>query len=245
MKKAIYFAYGLLCHAMFLGVFLYIVGFLANAFVPFSVDSVAEGASQAPIATAIGINLLLILAFGLQHSVMARPTFKRWWTKFVPQVLERSTYVLASNLIVMFVLWQWQPMTGSIWEIEAPIARAVLWSLFGGGVLLIVFSSLLINHFDLFGTRQVWLHLRGKEYTPPRFDTPLLYRAVRHPLYVGWFLAFWCTPSMTVGHALFSAGMSTYILIAIWFEERNLVEEHAEYATYRQRVPMLVPFLKR
>lgn len=249
MKKAIYFTYGVVCHAMFLGVFLYFVGFLANAFVPVSIDSPsidsAEGASAAALGLAIATNVLLILAFGLQHSVMARPTFKRWWTKLVPPVVERSTYVLVSNLILMLVVWQWQPLPHTLWDVQAPLARGALWALMGGGVLLIVFASLLINHFDLFGTRQVWLYLRGKAYTPPKFGTPLLYKGVRHPLYVGWFLVFWCTPTMTVGHALFALGMSSYILIAIWFEERNLVEEHAEYAAYRQRVPMLVPFLKR
>ncbi len=175
---------------------------------------------------------------------MARPTFKRWWTTIVPTTIERSTYVLVSNLLMILLLWQWSPMTGVIWEVEVSAARTVLWTIFGFGWLLVVFSSLLINHFDLFGTRHVWLHLKGKEYTPPKFGMPLLYRSVRHPLYVGWLLAFWVTPTMTTGHLVFSIGTTLYILIAIFFEERNLVEAHSEYADYRRRVPMLIPFTK-
>ena len=175
---------------------------------------------------------------------MARPTFKRSWTKTVPTVIERSTYVLVSNLLIVLLLWQWQPMPGVIWDVQAPAVRTVLWAIFGLGWLLIVFASLLINHFDLFGTRQVWLHLRGREYEPPRFGVPLLYNVVRHPLYVGWLLAFWVTPTMTAGHLVFAVGTTLYILIAIRFEERNLAEFHAEYGDYRRRVPMLIPFTK-
>ena len=240
MKKVIYFGYGVLCHGMFLAVFLYMVGFLANVFVPKSIDSGPEGA----FGNALLINAGLLVLFGISHSVMARPTFKRWWTGIVPSTVERSTYVLVSNLFVMLLLWQWRPMTGVIWQVEASAARTTLWAIFGFGWLLIVFSSLLINHFDLFGTRHVWLHLRGKEYTSPKFGTPILYRHVRHPLYVGWLLAFWVTPTMTTGHLVFSIGTTLYILIAIYFEERNLVEAHSEYADYRSRVPMLIPFTK-
>ena len=239
MRKA-FFVYGVLCHAMFLVVYLYLIGFLANFFVWKSIDSGSAG----PVGTALLINLILLAVFGIPHSVMARPTFKRWWTTIVPTPIERSTYVLVSNLLVILLFWQWQPMTGVIWEIGAPAVRTILWAIFGFGWLLVVFSSLLINHFDLFGTRQVWLHLQGKEYTPPVFGMPILYRMVRHPLYVGWLLAFWVTPSMTVGHLVFSIGTTAYILIAIVFEERNLLEAHPEYADYRSRIPMLIPFTK-
>ncbi len=240
MQKAIFFLYGVLCHAMFLAVFAYMVGFLANFIVPKSIDSGVEG----PFGQALLINLVLLALFGIPHSVMARPTFKRSWTKTVPTVIERSTYVLVSNLLIVLLLWQWQPMPGVIWDVQAPAVRTVLWAIFGLGWLLIVFASLLINHFDLFGTRQVWLHLRGREYEPPRFGVPLLYNVVRHPLYVGWLLAFWVTPTMTAGHLVFAVGTTLYILIAIFFEERNLVESHAEYGDYRRRVPMLIPFTK-
>ena len=238
MQKVSFFVYGVLCHAMFLVVFLYMAGFLANFYVPKSIDSGTVG----PFGQALLINLALLALFGIPHSVMARPTFKRWWTKTVPEPIERSTYVLVSNLLMILLLWQWQPMTGVIWEVPWGAGQAVLWTLFALGWLLIVFASLLINHFDLFGTRQVWLHLQEKEYTPPRFGMPLLYRMVRHPLYVGWLLAFWVTPSMTVGHLVFSVGTTLYILIAIKLEERNLVEFHPEYADYRRCVPMLIPF---
>ena len=173
---------------------------------------------------------------------MARPTFKRWWTRFVPTPIERSTYVLVSNLLMVLLLWQWQPMQGVVWEVQSSAVATTLWALYGLGWLIIVFSSLLINHFDLFGTRQVWMHLRGKEYTHLPFRVPSLYKFVRHPLYVGWLLAFWVTPTMTVGHLVFSIANTVYILIAIQFEERNLIEYHSEYADYRRRVPSLVPF---
>ena len=241
MKRSIWFAYGVLCHGMFLGLFFYMVGFLANFQVPKSIDSGAEGS----FGPALAINLGLLALWGVPHSIMARPTFKRWWTKFVPEPIERATYVLVSNLLMVLLIWQWSPMPGVIWDVQAPTAQVVLWSLFGLGWLLIFLSSLLINHFDLFGTRQVWLHLRGKEYTPPIFGTPVLYRVVRHPLYVGWLLAFWATPAMTVGHLVFAIGTTAYILIAIQLEERNLTESHPEYDAYRSRVPMLVPFTKR
>ncbi len=240
MQKVSFFVYGILCHAMFLVVFLYLAGFLANFYVGNSIDSGDAG----PFGTAVLINVVLLALFGIPHSVMARPTFKQWWTKKIPSVIERSTYVLVANLFVILLIWQWQPMPGVIWDIQWAPAQTALWVLFGLGWLLIVFASLLINHFDLFGTRQVWLHLHGKEYTPPRFGMPLLYRLVRHPLYVGWLLAFWVTPSMTVGHLVFSVGTTLYILIAIKFEERNLVEFHPEYADYCRKVPMLIPFTR-
>jgi len=242
MKRTLYFVYGSLCHAMFLAVFLYMVGFLANSFVPKSIDGPASPGGPGVPAALIDLGLLVL--FGIQHSVMARPTFKRWWTRIVPAPIERSTYVLASNLVLVLLLWQWRPLPGVLWDVRGTVAEPVLWSLFGFGWLLIVFASLLIDHFDLFGTRQVWMHLCGKAYTPPAFRAPALYKAVRHPLYVGWLLAFWVTPVMTLGHLLFSLGNTAYILIAIRLEERNLAQVHPEYAAYRRRVPMLVPFGK-
>ena len=225
---------------MFLVVFLYMVGFLSNTYVVKSIDSGPEG----PFGQALLINLALLAIWGIPHSVMARPTFKQRWTKTVPEPIERSTYVLISNLLMILLLWQWRPMPGVIWDVGAPAIRTFLWIIFGLGWLLVVFASLLINHFDLFGTRQVWLHLRGEEYTPPKFASPLLYQFVRHPLYVGWLTAFWVTPTMTAGHLVFSVGTTLYILIAIQLEERNLVEFHADYADYRSRTPMLIPFFR-
>ncbi len=240
MKRSIWFAYGVLCHGMFLALFFYMVGFLANFMVPKGIDSGAEGG----FGLALAVNLGLLAVFGASHSIMARPTFKRWWTKLVPVPIERATYVLVSNLFMVLLLWQWSPMPSVIWDVQAPAAQVVLWALFGLGWLLIFIASLLINHFDLFGTRQVWLYLRGQEYTPPIFGTPALYKMVRHPIYVGWLLAFWVTPTMTVGHLVFSVGTTVYILIAIQLEERNLTELHPEYDAYRRRVPMLIPFMK-
>jgi protein-S-isoprenylcysteine O-methyltransferase Ste14 len=175
---------------------------------------------------------------------MARPAFKRWWTRFVPKPVERSTYVLFSSLALIALFVYWQPIGGVIWNVQDPIGRAVLYGLFAFGWGLVLLATFLINHFDLFGLRQVWLYLRGKEYRPLNFGTPALYKIVRHPLYVGWFFAFWATPSMTVAHLFFALLTAAYILIAIRFEERDLLAEHgARYSEYRKQVPMLVPRL--
>jgi protein-S-isoprenylcysteine O-methyltransferase Ste14 len=233
-----FFAYGLLCYLMFLAVYAYMVGFMGNLVVPRSIDS----DPTTPWPLAIGVNLLLIAVFGVQHSVMARPTFKNWWTRIVPRPVERSTYVLLSNLCLILLFWQWRAIDVVLWDVQNPAARALLWGLFASGWLLVVFATLLLNHFDLFGLRHVWLHLLGRPYTKLVFQVPLLYGRVRHPLYLGWLIAFWATPTMTVGHLLFSAGMSAYILIGIYFEERNLMQAHGRsYEEYRRRVPMLVP----
>ncbi len=230
--------YGLVCYVMFLGVYLYAIGFMGNFVVPKTIDSGADG----PLAQAILINLLLLGVFAIPHSVMARPTFKRWWTKMVPKAIERSTYVLVSNLALILLFWQWRPMGGMIWNVENSIGRTILWGLFGLGWLLVLLSTLQINHLDLFGMRQVWLYFRGKPYTPVKLATPVFYRHVRHPLYAGWITAFWATPTMTAAHLVFAIGTTAYILIAIPFEERNLVEDHGEgYVEYRKRTPMLIP----
>jgi len=238
MNRFIAFVYGVLCYTVFFLTFLYLIGFLGNLLVPKSIDS---GVSSAT-GTALLINLGLIALFGVQHSVMARPGFKAWCTKIMPKSVERSTYVLLSSLILILLYWQWRPMDQVIWQADAAWSVAALWGVFGAGFGLVLLSTFIIDHFDLFGLRQVTLNLLQKEYTDPGFKVTFLYKFVRHPLYVGWFLAFWGTPTMTVGHLLLAIGMSAYILIAIRHEERDLVKLLGEdYANYRARVPMLIP----
>lgn len=242
MGKVIYFLYGIVAHAMFLIVYLYLIAFLANFSVPKSIDSGEIG----PVGLALFINVMLLALFGIQHSVMARQGFKQWWTKFVPRPIERSTYVLISNLLVILLMWQWQPMTGVLWSVENPAGVAILWGLFGLGWTIIVLASFMINHFDLFGTRQVYLYLRGQEYTPLQFKATGFYKYIRHPLMLGWITAFWATPHMTVGHLVFAVGTTVYILIAIQIEERDLAKFHGEsYERYRRSVSMLLPLKKK
>jgi protein-S-isoprenylcysteine O-methyltransferase Ste14 len=241
MSRVVAFAYGLFAYVVFFGTFLYAIGFIGNVVVPKSLDAAPVG----PLGTSLAIDLGLLALFAVQHSVMARPAFKRMWTRVVPQAVERSTYVLASSLALILLFWQWRPLGGIVWDTEHPAARAILHTGFAFGWLLVLVSTFLINHFDLFGLRQVWLHLRGRPYRPLRFGTPGPYRLVRHPLYVGWLFTFWSTPTMTVTHLLFAAMTTAYILVAIRFEERDLVAAHPEYASYRERVPMLVPVPRR
>ena len=242
MKRFAIFAYGLVNYVIFLGVFLYFIGFLGNLLVPRAID--AEPTE--PFWQAAAVNLALILVFGLQHSVMARPAFKQWWTLFVPHEAERSTYVLFTNLALILLFWQWRPMGVVIWNVTDPIGRGLLYGLYALGWLTVLVTTFLINHFDLFGLRQSWLALLGKPYTHLGFKTPGPYRLVRHPLYVGWLLAFWATPTMTIGHLVFALGMTVYILVAIGFEERDLADFHGPaYEHYRKTVPMLVPRLGR
>jgi methanethiol S-methyltransferase len=194
------------------------------------------------LAQALLIDVGLLGLFALQHSIMACPAFKRWWTTFVPAPVERSTYVLFSSLALLLLFWQWQSMGGTIWHVENSTARLLLYGLFTFGWLLVLVSTFLINHFDLFGLRQVYLYLRGKEYTALNFATPWPYKLVRHPLYVGWLFAFWATPTMTAAHLVFALVTTAYILIAIRLEEQDLLAAHGEaYAEYRRHVPMLVP----
>lgn len=237
MKRIGVLVYGVLSYAVFFATFLYAIGFVGNLLVPKSIDSPAEGSWLA----ALGMNLALLGVFALQHSVMARPGFKRWWTRYVPEPMERSTYVLLSSLALVLLFWLWQPLGGQVWSIEHPLGRAAAYALFATGWLTVLVTTMLINHFDLFGLRQSWLYFRGQEYTPLGFITPGPYRIVRHPLYVGWLLAFWATPTMTVTHLVFALTITAYILVAIRFEERDLVAFHAEYEAYRRRVPMLLP----
>lgn len=238
MGRSIAFVYGVLCYCIFFVTFLYLIGFLGNLLVPRSIDSGVASAT----GTALLINIGLIALFGLQHSVMARPGFKAWWTKIVPKSIERSTYVLLTSLVLILLYWQWQPMGQVIWQADAAWSQAVLWGVFFAGFGLVLLSTFVIDHFDLFGLRQVTLNLLRKEYTNPGFKVTFFYKFVRHPLYVGWFLTFWGTPTMTLGHLVFAIGMSAYILIAIRYEERDLVKFLGEdYAKYQERVPMLIP----
>lgn len=241
MKRLAIFVYGVVSYAIFFATFLYAIGFVGNLWVPKSMDSVRE----ASFGVALLTNLALLGVFAIQHSVMARPAFKRWWTRIIPQEAERSTYTLLSSLALIAMFAFWEPMGGIVWNVTSPVGQSVLYALFAFGWLLVLVSTFLINHFDLFGLRQVWLQLIGKPYTALPFKTPALYKHVRHPLYVGWFFAFWATPTMTVAHLVFALATTAYILIAIQLEERDLIEAHAEYSEYRKRVPMLIPFLKR
>jgi protein-S-isoprenylcysteine O-methyltransferase Ste14 len=239
MRRWSFFVYGVLCYLLFFATYAYLAGFVGNLLVPKSIDS-----APGDILGAVCVDLLLITLFGLQHSVMARPGFKRLWTRLVPPPIERSTYVLASCLVTGLLMWQWQGIDIVIWDVQQPVGRGLLWALFVAGWLLVPAVSLMINHFDLFGTRQVWLYLLGRTYTALPFRTPLLYNRMRHPLYVGWATAFWATPTMTLGHLLFAGAMTLYMAIAVRFEERDLVSHFGDaYRAYQRRVPMVLPRL--
>jgi methanethiol S-methyltransferase len=242
MKRWMFFVYGVACHLLFLATYAYFCGFTGNLLVPHSID----GPETMSWPAAAALNVALLLAFGLQHSIMARPAFKRVWTRFVPQAIERSTYVLASCLATGLIVWQWQPINAVVWDVQNPLARTVLWMMFAGGWLMVPGVSLMINHFDLFGARQVWLYLRGREYVALPFRTPMLYAHIRHPLYVGWALAFWATPTMTAGHLLFAGFLTAYMALAALVEERDLVAYFGrQYEDYRRDVPRYLPRLGR
>jgi len=241
-KRVLFFAYGTFSYLVFLGTFLYAIGFIGNFGVPTTLDGVAS----APLGISLAIDVALLTVFAVQHSVMARKWFKEWWTRIVPKPLERSTYVLFSSVALILLFALWRPMGGVVWSVEDPVGRLVLRSLFGFGWALVLLSTFLINHFDLFGLRQVWLYLLDKPYETLHFATPGPYRLVRHPLYVGWLFAFWMTPLMTFAHLLFTIATTAYILLAIQFEERDLVREHGEsYEAYRRSVSMLIPFPRK
>ena len=256
MQRLIILLFGLLAYAVFFVTFLYLIAFVGNLqhtalaqllpwlpdLVPHSIDS---GRETGALASAILINLGLIALFGMQHSIMARTGFKSWLTRVVPAPAERSFYVLLASLMLILLFWQWRPLPLAIWEAETTIGMSIGWSVFALGFLMVLLSTFLIDHFDLFGLKQVWSQFRDRRLTNPRFVTPFFYRLVRHPLYLGFILAFWGGPVMTVGGVIFAAAMTAYILIAIRFEERDLVHILGpQYENYRDQVPMLIPGLK-
>jgi protein-S-isoprenylcysteine O-methyltransferase Ste14 len=242
MPRVLAVAYGAVAYAVFFATFLYAIGFVGDLVVPKGVNA----GPPTPLAEALIVNVLLLGLFAVQHSVMARPAFKRWWTRIVPAPVERSTYVLVASLVLILLFWQWRPMTGVVWSVTSPAAVAVIWAAFWLGWALVLFSTFLVSHFDLFGLNQVWSYWRGRTRPEMTFRTPLLYRVVRHPLYLGFIIAFWAAPTMTLGHLLFAVATTAYILIGIQLEERDLVDSFGEtYVAYRKRVSMLIPLPPR
>jgi protein-S-isoprenylcysteine O-methyltransferase Ste14 len=241
LKRLSIFAYGLVCYAVFLATFLYALGFVGNFGVPHSID----GEPRMYFSTALLIDLTLLGVFAIQHSLMARPYFKNWLTQFIPASAERSTYVLFSSVALIALFAWWEPIGGMVWDVADPVGRVVLYSLFAFGWGLVLLSTFLINHFDLFGLRQIWLQLRGRPYMALQFGTPGPYKLIRHPLYLGWLCAFWATPTMSVTHLVFALATTAYILIAIQLEERDLIDALGDdYRQYRARVPMIIPFMR-
>lgn len=242
MTRSLAFAYGGLCYLVFLAVFVYSIGFVGDLVVPRTVDRGID----APLPEAIVVNVVLLALFAVQHSAMARPAFKERWTRFVPEPIERSTYVLLASLMLALLFWQWRTMPAVIWDVGWSAGRLAMWALFALGWATVLTSTFLINHWDLFGLRQVYLAARGQTYTSVGFSTSMLYRTVRHPLMLGFLVAFWATPTMTAGHLLFAAMTTAYILVAVRLEERDLTAQLGDrYRDYRKNVPMLLPGLHR
>jgi methanethiol S-methyltransferase len=240
MSRFAMLIYGLLSYLVFFAVFLYAIGFIAG----FGTPTTLDGTPHRPLVEALLIDLGLLAAFAVQHSVMARPAFKRWWTRIIPEAAERSTYVLLSSLALMAMFVHWEPIGGVLWQVPEGAGRNAVFGVYAFGWLLLLYTTFLIDHFDLFGLAQVWRNFRGSQYRPPQFHTPSLYRVVRHPLYIGWLVIFWAAPTMTVAHLVFAVMTTAYILIAIQFEERDLVSAFgADYVSYRRRTPMIIPRL--
>ena len=241
MGRLIALLYGLAAYLVFFFAFLYAIGFVEGLWVPKTIDT----GTVVPTTEALIVNLLLMSLFAVQHSVMARRQFKEWWTQYVPKSVERSTYVLFASLALLLLFWQWRPMPDVIWQVADPSTAMAITGLSFVGWLLVLTSTFLINHFELFGVHQVVNNLAGRSMSEPRFKAPVLYKVVRHPIYLGFIIAFWAAPVMTVGHALFAAVTTAYIFVGIWLEERDLTELFGdEYRRYKERVSMLVPWRK-
>ena len=242
MGKLVAFLYGIVAYLAFAVVIVYAIGFVTGLMVPKTIDS----GPASPLVESIVINIVLLTIFALQHSVMARPQFKKWWTTIVPKSVERSTYVLLASLALALVFWQWRPIPGVVWEVKDPTIAASLLYLGLFGWVLVFISTFMINHFELFGLHQVANNLTGNSMPPMKFKTPMLYNVVRHPIYLGFIIFVWATPTMTAGHLLFAAVVTAYIFVGIALEEHDLIEVFGdEYRRYRRRVAMIVPFIGR
>jgi protein-S-isoprenylcysteine O-methyltransferase Ste14 len=245
MGRIIAFLYGVVAYVAFFATILYAIGFVSDLLVPKKIDTTIDAGAAVPLVEAVVVNLLLMSLFAVQHSVMARSGFKQWWTQYVPKSVERSTYVLLSSLALMLLFWQWRPMPAVVWQIADPTVAMAVMGLALVGWLMVFTSTFLINHFELFGLHQVTNNLTGRAMPAPRFRAPLLYKLVRHPIYLGFIIAFWAAPTMTAGHLMFAAVTTAYILVGIQLEERDLVNLFGdEYRRYKDRVSMLVPWRK-